>query len=98
MAGGAATGADGITLGCAAGEVILYCPALTVMKEAAARVVTSRGIAALNDPADPAGAEIRALEERYAQLWRLYLFVPGGAVEAAAAAGAEWFGVPSEHR
>lgn len=86
------------TLGCAPGEVIVYCPALTVMKEAAARVVTSRGLGALNDPADPAGAEIRALEERYAQLWRLYVFVPPAAVDRAAAAAAEFFGHASEHR
>jgi hypothetical protein len=86
------------TLGCAAGEVIVYCPALTVMKEAAARVVTSRGLGALNDPADPAGAEIRALEDRYAQLWRLYVFVPPSAVARAAPAAAELFGYPSEHR
>ena len=85
-------------LGCAAGEVIVYCPALTVMKEAAARVVTSRGVGALNDPADPAGAEIRALEDRYAQLWRLYVFVPGPLAERAAAAAAAHFGYPSEHR
>ncbi|MEO8604412.1 MAG: HD domain-containing protein, partial [bacterium] len=85
---------DGLaaTLGCAPGEVIVYCPALTVMKEASARVVTSRGLGALNDAADPAGAEIRALEERYAQLWRLYIFVPGPAAGRAAAAGAELFG------
>jgi HD superfamily phosphohydrolase len=94
----AAEDALAAALGCAAGEVILYCPALTVMKEAAARVVTSRGLGALNDPSDPAGAEIRALEERYAQLWRLYVFVPGSVVERAAAAGAELFGYPSEHR
>ncbi|MDX2165856.1 MAG: HD domain-containing protein [Deltaproteobacteria bacterium] len=94
----AAEAALGSALGCAAGEVIVYCPALTVMKEAAARVVTSRGLGALNDPADPAGAEIRAIEERYAQLWRLYVFVPPAAVERAAAAAAELFGYPSEHR
>lgn len=94
----AAEAALAAALGCAAGEVILYCPALTVMKEASARVVTSRGIGALNDPIDPAGAEIRALEERYAQLWRLYLFVPANVAERAAAAGAELFGHASEHR
>ena len=94
----AAEDALATALGCAPGEVILYCPALTVMKEAAARVVTSRGLGALNDSSDPAGAEIRAMEERYAQLWRLYIFVPGAVVERAAAVGAELFGYPNEHR
>lgn len=85
-------------LGCAAGEVIVYCPALTVMKEAAARVVTSRGLRALNDADDPAGAEIRALEERYAQLWRLYVFVPAADAARAAGPAAELFGFASEHQ
>ena len=80
-----------------ADEVIIYCPALTVMKEASARVTTSRGLRRLNDRGDPACAEISALEERYANLWRLYVFVPADAVERAAAAAAELFGHPSEH-
>jgi HD superfamily phosphohydrolase len=84
-------------LGCAAGEVIVYCPALTVMKEAAARVVTSRGAGRLNDPGDAADAEIGALESRYAGLWRLYVFAPAAACARAAAAAAEIFGYPSEH-
>ncbi|MGH8918147.1 MAG: hypothetical protein ACRD0H_07390, partial [Actinomycetes bacterium] len=78
-------------------EVIIYCPALTVMKEASARVTTSRGLRRLNDRGDPAFAEISALEERYANLWRLYVFVPPDAAERAAAAAAELFGHPSEH-
>lgn len=94
----AAEDALAAALGAAAGEVIVYCPALTVMKEAAARVVTSRGVGALNDPADPAGAEIRALEERYAQLWRLYVFVAPALLERTPPVAAELFGVASEHR
>jgi HD superfamily phosphohydrolase len=84
-------------LGLAAEEVIIYCPALTVMKEAAARVATHRGLRRLNDRGDPAFAEIGALEERYANLWRLYVFVPQEAAERAAAAAAELFGHRSEH-
>ena len=86
------------SLGCGEGEVILYCPALTVMKEASARVVTSRGVGALNDSDDPGTAEIRALQDRYAQLWRLYVFVPEALAERAAPIAAELFGRASEHR
>ena len=85
------------TLHCPVEEVIIYCPALTVMKEASARITTSRGAHRLNDRADPASAEISALENRYADLWRLYVFVPAGVVERAAPAGAELFGHASEY-
>ena len=81
-----------------AAEVIIYCPALTVMKEASARVTTSRGLRRLNDRGDPAFAEIGALEERYANLWRFYVFVPAAAAPRAASAGAEMFGHASEHQ
>ena len=84
-------------LGCAEGEVIVYCPALTVMKEASARVVTSRGLGALNDSDDAGSAEIRALQDRYAQLWRLYVFVPREMARHTAALAAPLFGHTSEH-
>lgn len=84
-------------LGCADGEVVVYCPALTVMKEARARVVTSRGVGALNDGDEAGSAEIRALQDRYAQLWRLYVFVPGALAARAAPVAAELFGRASEH-
>ncbi len=84
-------------LGCDATEVIVYCPALSVMKEAAARVRTPTGVRALNS-ADAADAEIHALEQRYADLWRLYLFVPPELAARAAEPAAELFGFPNEHR
>jgi uncharacterized protein len=84
-------------LGLPVEQVIIYCPALTVMKEASARVTTSRGVRRLNDRGDPADAEISALEERYANLWRLYAFVPADAAERAAHVAAELFGHPSEY-
>jgi HD superfamily phosphohydrolase len=83
--------------GCDAAEVIVYCPALTVMKEAAALVRLPRGIEPLNDPRSESNAEIQALEARYSQLWRLYVFAPGEKAAAVAAAAAEIFGYPSEH-
>jgi hypothetical protein len=84
-------------LGVAGHEVIVYCPALTVMKEAAAYVTTAQGLQLLNQLGGAGHAEIRALEERYAALWRLYVFVPPAAAARAAVAAATHFGYASEH-
>lgn len=84
--------------GCDESEVIVYCPALTVMKEAAALVRTPEGLRALNVTERPPSSEIAALEARYAQLWRLYVFVPAEFALATASAGRDVFGYPSEHR
>jgi HD superfamily phosphohydrolase len=94
---GAAENHLAAAIGCDAGEIIIYCPALTVMKEAAARVVTSRGAHALNDLDDAAYSEIGALEARYAELWRLYVFSPPEVVAGAAAAAGEIFARKSEY-
>ena len=83
-------------VGCAAHELIVYCPALTVMKEAAALVRRPTGVAPLNQDTPGSGSEIAALEDRYAALWRLYVFVPPELTAPAAAAAAELFGYPSE--
>jgi HD superfamily phosphohydrolase len=87
------------SLGRDAGEIIVYCPALTVMKEAAARVTTTTGSGwrRLNDSQVAAFAEIRSLEDRYANLWRLYVFVPAEVAEKTAAPAAELFGHASEY-
>jgi HD superfamily phosphohydrolase len=84
--------------GCDSSDVIVYCPALTVMKEAAAPVRLPRGVVSLNDPAGYGNAEIQALQTRYAQLWRLYVFVPTEHAAAIAGPAADIFGYPSEHR
>lgn len=85
-------------LGCDPADVILYCPALTVMKEAAALVQTPRGLVALNQYDDEATSEIRAIEARYASLWRLYVFVPEVVADRTATAAAQLVGFASEHR
>jgi len=85
-------------LGCDAGEVIVYCPAMTVMKEAAALVRTPAGLQGLNQVEDGPHSEITALEARYAALWRLYVFVPEEYATRTADAAREIFGFPSEHR
>ncbi|HLX80122.1 MAG TPA: hypothetical protein VKS43_06010 [Burkholderiales bacterium] len=84
-------------LGLSPGDVVVYCPALTVMKEAAALVQAGTGLARLNDPDNAAHGEIRVMEERYAGLWRFYVFVPGEAAAKTAQAAAALFGYPSEH-
>ncbi|WP_323120213.1 HD domain-containing protein [Burkholderia alba] len=86
------------TLGLPFEDVVLYCPALTAMKEAAVAVETSRGIEHLNDPGGAAFAEISALQDRYAELWRFYVFVPAQAAGRAAEAAREMFGVRCEHQ
>jgi HD superfamily phosphohydrolase len=77
-------------------DVVLYCPALTAMKEAAVPVETSRGLESLNDAGSGTFAEISALQDRYADLWRFYLFVPAHAVGRAALIAAEMFQTPCE--
>ncbi len=84
-------------LGLPFSQVILYCPALTMMKEADVAVETSRGLARLNDPGQDAFTEIGAMQERYAGLWRCYVFVPAHATPRAAAIAGELFGIPSEY-
>lgn len=49
------------------------------MKEADVAAATSHGLHHLND--SDASTEIAALQERYAGLWRVYVFVPAAAAE-----------------
>jgi uncharacterized protein len=77
-------------------DVVLYCPALTAMKEAAVPVETSRGLEYLNDAGSGTFAEIGALQDRYADLWRFYVFVPALAAERAAVIASEMFRIPCE--
>jgi hypothetical protein len=84
-------------LGCEAGEVVVYCPALTVMKEAAALVQTPDGLRRLNDRSHETFAEIHALEAQYANLWRLYVFTTAAHRARGAEAARELLGHASEH-
>lgn len=85
-------------LGLVPEDVIIYCPGLSMMKEAAALVQTGRGLVRLNDPAADPPWELRALEEQYEALWRFYVFVPAGHVEGCRAAAVDLTGLPSEHQ
>ncbi len=84
-------------LGLSPADVIIYCPSLTVMKEAGAWVETASGLRRLNDPGSAAFAEIEALEIRYAGLWRFYVFVPADAVPLVTGMAEAMFGHRSEH-
>ena len=84
-------------LGCLPEELIVYCPALTVMKEAAALVHTTTGLQRLNETESEEFSEIKALEARYANLWRLYVFAPAEHAARTAAVAAELFGYASEY-
>jgi hypothetical protein len=84
-------------VGCTADEVIVYCPALTVMKEAAAWVRVPEAVRRLNETGGAASSEITALEARYANLWRLYVFAPIDAADRIGSAAAELFAFPNEH-
>jgi uncharacterized protein len=83
-------------LGVRFSDVILYCPALTAMKEASVPVETSQGFGYLDDASSVAHAEIGALQDRYSDLWRFYVFVPESAVARAQGWVNELLGVPSE--
>lgn len=83
-------------LGVPFADVVLYCPALTAMKEAAVPVETSRGLEYLNDAASETFAEIGALQDRYADLWRFYVFVPASVVGRAASIAGDMFQTPCE--
>lgn len=85
-------------LGCSTAEVIVYCPALSVMKEAAALVVTPDGVMPLNRYERSDSSEVEALERRYAQLWRFYVFAPRERARRAGVLAADLFGHANEHR
>lgn len=78
-------------------EIIVYCPALTLMKEAAALIDTPQGRRPMNAIDATSGSEIKALADRHAALWRLYVFSPARHADRAGGAAAELFGRPSEY-
>jgi len=83
-------------VGCPVHELIIYCPALTVMKEAAVLVRRPDGLRPLNQDAAHHRSEITALEARYADLWRFYVFVPPELTSITAKVAHDFFGSRSE--
>ncbi|MBX6396023.1 MAG: hypothetical protein IRY98_09975, partial [Alicyclobacillaceae bacterium] len=63
-------------LGCPEDEVILYCQAETFMKEVEALCLTVDGLKPLGLASLSTELEVRLLEQKYRDLWRLYVLVP----------------------
>jgi HD superfamily phosphohydrolase len=85
-------------LGCDASEVVVYCPALTMMKEAAVLVRTPKGLMPLNRYEGEGPSEATALEGSYERLWRFFVFVPEAHAVRTGEVAARRFGFPNEHR
>ena len=95
---GAAEAEIAAAIGCDASEVIVYCPALTVMKEASVLVQTPIGLLPLNRYTGEMPSEAAAIESSYERLWRFYVFVPSNHVSAAERVASDVFGFANEHR
>lgn len=78
------------------GQAILYCPRASQFKEVAVPVKTRLGVHPLSHLEPGPMGEVGALAAQYANLWRLYVFVPAHAVEKARKACQEVFSLPSE--
>lgn len=98
QARGSAEAEIAAALGCDVADVILYCPALTVMKEAAVLVRTPKGVMPLNRYEGEGPSEVAALESSYERLWRFFVFVPEELATRAANVATELFGFANEHR
>lgn len=85
-------------LGCDESEVVVYCPALTMMKEAAVLVRTPKGLMPLNRYEGEGSSEATALEGSYERLWRFFVFVPETHAVRTGEIAAHRFGFPNEHR
>jgi uncharacterized protein len=62
-------------------QVILYCPDISSIKEARVLVRTPEGVRRLNEPRDNPPFDVKAVEDQYERLWRLYVFAPEGYVD-----------------
>ncbi|MDI3327597.1 MAG: HD domain-containing protein [Alicyclobacillaceae bacterium] len=69
-------------IGCAEDDVILYCQAETFMKEVEALCLTAEGLKPLGRANLSTELEVRLLEQKYRDLWRLYVLVPAAKREA----------------
>ena len=59
-------------------RVILYCPDISSIKEARVVVQTRDGLRRLNEPLDSPPFDVKAVEDQYERLWKLYIFAPEG--------------------
>ena len=63
-------------LGVESDQVILYCPDISLIKEARVFTLTQAGVRRLNEPLDSPPFDVKAVEDQYERLWCLYVFVP----------------------
>ncbi len=78
-------------------QAIVYCPRATNFKEVSVPVLGRTGLHPLSHLEPEPSGEVGALAQQYANLWRLYVFVPAPALERARAACEKIFGLPSEY-
>jgi HD superfamily phosphohydrolase len=76
-------------------QVILYCPDISSIKEARVLVRTSEGLRRLNEPLDSPPFDVKAVEDQYERLWRLYVFAPEGYRDRVSAVCERIFNQPS---
>ena len=78
-------------------QAIVYCPRATNFKEVSVPVLGRTGLHPLSHLEPEPSGEVGALARQYANLWRLYVFVPAPAVEGARQASEKIFDLPSEY-
>ena len=59
-------------------QVVLYCPDTSSIKEARVFVVNRNGVRQLNEPLDSPPFDVKAVEDQYEGLWRLFVLAPEG--------------------
>ena len=73
-------------------QIILYCPDISSIKEARVLVRTREGVQRLNEPRDNPPFDVKAVEDQYERLWRLYVFAPEGYIDRVNAVAERVFG------
>ena len=76
-------------------QVILYCPDISSIKEASVLVRTPDGVRRLNEPRENPPFDVKAVEDQYERLWRLYVFAPEGYLERVSSVCERVFGESS---
>ena len=76
-------------------QVILYCPDISSIKEARVFIETRDGLRRLNEPLDSPPFDVKAVEDQYERLWKLYVFAPEGYRERVGKICERIFGEPN---
>ena len=59
-------------------QIILHCPDTSAIKEARVYVLSKGKLRRLNEPPDSTPFDVKAVEDQYEGLWKLYVFAPEG--------------------